>query len=213
MPEATNGSQPPDRLVGTVKGPGDKPNEYLFVTTDNDHTRVGEFVYYATRAGQKILGTVTERSLSRSLPDSFLADPATPPAMIAGMIGLEETDLELFEITVSLIGYYDDAIKDFINPRMPPMPGQAILLASSELLARVLSPKQQGQTGAAHIGSLLTRNAGDVPVVLSVKDLVSTHLAVLASTGAGKSYTAGVLIEELMRPENRSAVLVVDPHG
>ena len=62
-------------------------------------------------------------------------------------------------------------------------------------------------------GSLLTREAGEVPVVLSVKDVVSTHLAILASTGSGKSYTAGVLIEELLRPYNRAAVLVVDPHG
>jgi DNA helicase HerA-like ATPase len=42
---------------------------------------------------------------------------------------------------------------------------------------------------------------------------VSTHLAILASTGAGKSYTAGVLVEELMRSYNRAAVLIVDPHG
>lgn len=213
MLEPKEVAHPSDRLVGTVKGPGDKPNEYVFITTDNDHTRIGEFVYYETRDGRKILGTITERSLSRALPDSFLADPATPPAMLAGMLGLETAELELFEITASLIGYYNDAIKDFINPRIPPLPGQAIFLASSQLLARVLSPKQQGQTGAAHIGSLLTRQAGEVPVVLDVKELVSTHLAVLASTGAGKSYTAGVLIEELMRPANRSAVLIVDPHG
>jgi uncharacterized protein len=213
MSSARDSQQANDALVGTVKGPGEKPNEFIFITTDNDHTRIGEFVYYATRAGQKILGTVTERFLSRALPDSFLADPATPPAMIASIIGLEETELELFEIVVSLIGYYDEAIGDFINPRIPPMPGQAVYLAPSEMLARVLSPRRAGQAGGAHIGSLLTRDTGAVPVVLSVKDIVSTHLAVLASTGAGKSYTAGVLIEELMRPENRSAVLIVDPHG
>ncbi len=202
-----------DILVGTVKGPGDKPNEFIFITTDNDRSRIGEFVYYETPSGQRIVGTVTDRSLLRALPDSFLADPATPPMLIAGMIGLESDELELFEITVSLIGYYDTEVKDFINPRLPPLPGQAVYLASSEMLAEVLSPRQQGQTGAAHIGSLLTREAGEVPVVLSVKDVVSTHLAILASTGAGKSYTAGVLIEELMRPENASAVLIVDPHG
>jgi DNA helicase HerA-like ATPase len=213
MSSTENSQTANDALVGTVKGPGDKPNEFVFVTTDNDHTRIGEFVYYATHTGQKILGNVTERLLSRSLPDSFLADPATPPAMIASLIGLEDTELELFEIVVSLIGYYDQAIGDFINPRIPPMPGQAVYLASSEMLSLVLSPRHVGQTGGAHIGSLLTREAGEVPVVLSVKDIVSTHLAVLASTGAGKSYTAGVLVEELMRPENRSAVLIVDPHG
>lgn len=208
-----NSDKMSDTLIGTVKGPGDKPNEYIFITTDNDRTRIGEFVYYSTRNGQQIIGTVTDRCLLRALPDSFLADPSTPPALVAGMIGLESEELELFEITVSLIGYYDRQVKDFINPRIPPSPGQAIYLASSEMLAEVLSPRQRGERGAAHIGSLLTREAGVVPVVLSVKDVVSTHLAVLASTGAGKSYTAGVLIEELMRPENASAVLIVDPHG
>jgi hypothetical protein len=52
-----------------------------------------------------------------------------------------------------------------------------------------------------------------VPVVLSVKDLVSQHLSIIAATGSGKSYTVGVLLEELMMPNNRAAVLVVDPHG
>ena len=39
-----------------------------------------------------------------------------------------------------------------------------------------------------------------VPVVLDVKELVSTHLAIIASTGAGKSYLASVIIEEMMLP-------------
>jgi DNA helicase HerA-like ATPase len=38
-------------------------------------------------------------------------------------------------------------------------------------------------------------------------------LAIIASTGSGKSYLAGELLEELMRPYNRAAVLIVDPHG
>jgi DNA helicase HerA-like ATPase len=204
-----------DTLVGTVKGPGEKPSEFIFITTDNDHTRVGEFVFYQTsaaRAERHILGNITERSLVRSLPDSFLADPAIPPATVAAMIGIED-DAELFEIVVSVIGYFDEELCDFVNPRVPPMPGQKVYLAPSDMLARVLSPRRKGERGAAHIGSLLTRETSEVPVVLSVKEVASTHLAVLASTGAGKSYTASVLIEELMRPENRSAVLVVDPHG
>jgi DNA helicase HerA-like ATPase len=205
-----------DTLIGTVKGPGEKPGEYLFVTTDNRNTRISEFIYYQAPTDireRKIIGNITERRLVRSLPDSFLADPATPPSMVAAMIGLEPEGAELFEITVSTVGFFDEELNDFVNPRIPPMPGQAVYLVPSEMLARVLSPRKKGERGSAHMGSLLTREAGDVPVVLSVKDVVSTHLAILASTGAGKSYTASVLVEELMRPENRSAVLVVDPHG
>ncbi len=205
-----------DTLIGTVKGPGEKPHEFVFITTDNERTRVSEFVYYqatAAKSERHILGNITGRELVRSLPDSFLADPATPPAVVAAMIGLEDEGAELFEITVSVIGYFDDELSDFINPRVPPLPGQQVFLAPSEMLAHVLSPRRRGEPGSAHVGSLLTREPGQVPVVLSVKDIVSTHLAVLASTGAGKSYTASVLVEELMKPENRSAVVVIDPHG
>ena len=34
-----------DFLTGTVKGPGEMPHEYLFITKDNEKTRIGEFVY------------------------------------------------------------------------------------------------------------------------------------------------------------------------
>ncbi len=58
------------------------------------------------------------------------------------------------------------------------------------------------------MGSLLLREKGAVPVALDVKEPVSTHMAILAGTGSGKSYTAGVLVEELLLPHNRAAVLI-----
>jgi DNA helicase HerA-like ATPase len=205
-----------DALTGTVKGPGERPHEYLFITADNLRARIGEFVYYTARDGQaerRIIGNVTERRLVRNLPDTFLSDPETPPSVVSSLIGLDGEGCELYEITVETIGYFHPSLGDFVNPRIPPRPGDPVFLASSETLAQCLSPKRAGEVGSAHVGSLLTREAGEVPVVLSIKDVVSTHLAILASTGSGKSYTAGVLVEELMRPYNRAAVLIVDPHG
>ncbi|MGH9901930.1 MAG: ATP-binding protein, partial [Pyrinomonadaceae bacterium] len=205
-----------DPLTGTVKGPGERPHEYLFITSDNARARIGEFVYYSAHDGReerRILGNITSRRLVRNLPDAFLSDPETPPAVVSSLIGLDGEGCELYEITVETIGYFSPRLGDFVNPRIPPRPGDAVRLASSETLAEVLSPRRMGETGSAHIGSLLTRGAGEVPVVLSIKDVVSTHLAILASTGSGKSYTAGVIVEELMRPYNRAAALVVDPHG
>jgi uncharacterized protein len=204
-----------DFLAGTVKGPGKEPHEFLFITSDNDKTRIGEFVYYTTKAAgvqRKIVGTIKDRKLVKSLPDTFLADPLTPSSGVASMIGIDGSP-ELYEITVETVGYFSTTLNDFVNPRVPPTPGDAVLLTSSDTLAAMLSPKRLADPGSAHIGSLLTREAGEVPIVLSVKDVVSTHLAILASTGSGKSYTAGVFVEELMRPYNRAAVLIVDPHG
>ncbi len=205
-----------DELFGTVKGPGVLPHEFLFITRDNLRTRIGEFVYYtAIIAGepQQIVGTINSRRLIRSLPDNFLADPNTPPSEISELIGLDGPSPEIYEITVETIGYFSRSLNDFVNPRIPPDPGDRIYLASSETLAEMLSPRREHENGSAQIGSLLTRDPDEVPIVLSVKDVVSTHLAILASTGSGKSYTAGVFIEELMRPYNRASVLIVDPHG
>jgi DNA helicase HerA-like ATPase len=208
-----------DKLIGTVKGPGELPHEYLFITKNNTDTRIGEFVYYAAKDGdetKKIVGTINSRRLIRNLPDVFLSDPSTSPAAVSSLIGLNVANggqPELYELTVATVGFFDARLKDFVNPRIPPNPGDGIYLTSSETLADMLSPRKEGEQGSAHIGSLLTRPAGEVPVIFSVKDVVSTHLAVLASTGSGKSYTAGVLVEELMRPYNRAAVLIVDPHG
>ena len=204
-----------DFLAGTVKGPGREPHEFLFITRDNDKARIGEFVYYPAEVGgerRQIIGTIQGRKLVRGLPDVFLADPLTPPSAVAAMIGIDG-ELEIYEITVSTIGYFSTKLGDFVNPRIPPQPGDAVFLAPSETLGAMLSPCRLGELGSAHVGSLLTRDAGEVPVVLSVKDVVSTHLAILASTGSGKSYTAGVFVEELMRSYNRAAVLIVDPHG
>src|SRR5437868_6765698 len=205
-----------DTLTGTVKGPGELPHEFLFITADNARTRIGEFVYYVARDGETdrhIICNITSRRLVRNLPDVFLSDPEISPSVVSSLIGLNSDCGELYEITVEAIGYFSRVLGDFVNPRIPPNPGDPVFLASSETLANVLSPRRMNDVGSAHVGSLLTRSEGEVPVVLSIKDVVSTHLAILASTGAGKSYTAGVLVEELMRPYNRAAVLIVDPHG
>ncbi len=205
-----------DILTGTVKGPGERPHEYLFVTSDPLRARAGEFVYYTARDGaneRRIIGNVASRRLLRNLPDSFLSDPETPPSIVSSLIGLDGDGCELYEITVESIGYFSERLGDFVNPRIPPRPGDSVFLASSETLAGVLSARRAGALGSAHVGSLLTRSLGEVPIVLSIKEVVSTHLAILASTGSGKSYTAGVIVEELMMPYNRAAVLIVDPHG
>jgi DNA helicase HerA-like ATPase len=205
-----------DPLVGTVKGPGERPHEFLFITADHVRARIGEFVYYTARDSEeerRILGNITARKLVRNLPDAFLSDPETSPAVVSSLIGLDGEGCELYEITVESIGYFSRRLNDFVNPRIPPGAGDAVFLASSETLAGVLSSKRVGDVGSAHVGSLLTRDAGEVPVVLSIKDVVSTHLAILASTGSGKSYTAGVIVEELMMAHNRASVLIVDPHG
>nr|WP_171974826.1 ATP-binding protein [Leptolyngbya sp. 'hensonii'] len=206
---------PPSKVIGTVKGPGENGNQYVFITADNQQVKIGEFVYYRVPSDRKtlqILGKISERQLIDHLPDRIFADTEISPEAIAALVGFAYTNPEIYEVAVDVIGHFDSAL-GFINPRKAPDPGSKVYLADDETLQRVLNRKQPGEIGAVHIGHLLLRDEGAVNVALDVKELVSTHMAILAGTGSGKSYTAGVLIEELLRPYNRAAVLIFDPHG
>jgi uncharacterized protein len=203
--------------IGTAKGPGEKPHEYTFLTPDRDNTvKVGEFVFYCATvdgAERDLIGRVVQRRPARLFPDEFSADPLVPPASVAASLGYLSPDAELFEVTVGLLGYFDEHLKSFVNPHIQPREGWPVYLVPDEVLARVLNPRARGAQGSAHVGYLLSRPGKRVPIVLSARDLVSTHMAIIASTGAGKSYLAGVVIEELMKPANRGCLLIVDPHG
>ena len=165
------------------------------------------------RPPRRVLGRIIKRLPLQLYPDTFLAEPEISPEQVAAMVGYDSRANELFELHVAIMGYYDEPTSSFINPWIPPQSGKKIYLADDEMLGRILSRKHPGEAGSATIGSLLTRVPDAVPVVLSVKDVVSTHLAIIASTGAGKSYLASVLIEELMQAHNKACVLIIDPHG
>jgi len=208
-------------VIGTVKGPGENGNQYLFITADNRHVKIGEFVYYEVPAPEsggrsvqllQIIGKISDRRLSDHLPDRIFADTEISPEAIASLIGFSHPNPEIYEVTVDVIGYFNPAL-GFINPRLTPNPGTKVSIVDDETLLQVVNKKQPGEVGSANVGSLLLRQSGAVQVALDVKELVSTHMAILAGTGSGKSYTAGVLIEEFLQPYNRAAVLIFDPHG
>src|SRR5205814_9051556 len=227
--------------VGITKGPGENAHEYTFVSRDDEQVlKNGEYVYYeltepenvgvplagtrTTGSGEpgnvtnpqhsrRVLGRILKRVPLQLYPDTFLAEPEISPAQVAAMVGYDSLTNELFELNVAIMSYYEQATGSFINPWIPPQSGKQFFLADDDMLSGILSRRRAGQNGSAIIGSLLTRPPGAVPVVLSVKDLVSTHLAIIASTGAGKSYLASVIIEELMQPYNKASVLILDPHG
>ncbi len=206
----------PPTPIGTTKGPGETPHEFTFVAPDPEQrVKYGEFVYYEAETDGRptqILGRVTGRTPLRLFPDSFMADPSVPPQAIGELLGYQEETHELYELSATILGYYDAAL-GFVNPRVPPRAGAPIYIASDEQLAGVLCRRRTGEVGGVHIGSLLSRGDGAVPIVLDAAGFTSTHMAIIASTGSGKSYLAGVILEELMQPHNRAAVLVVDPHG
>ncbi|MDQ4075965.1 MAG: ATP-binding protein [Chloroflexota bacterium] len=207
----------PDDPVGRVGGPGPEPHTFTFISPDPEQVlKIGVFVTYRTVAEgveRAVLARVVERQPVRLYPDSFLADPDVSPDAMAEMVGYSGTRAERFEVTGEVIGYFDPGLRDFVNPRIAPHSGNPVYLAGSALLGDLLSKCRAGETGSAEVGWLLSREPGSVPVCLDLAAIVSRHLAIIGSTGAGTSYLASVLIEEMMKPNNRAALVVVDPRG
>lgn len=210
---------------GIVSEPGDDTNEFVFVTPDNTDIKTGEFVYYTGTVDvensdsglaehqQKIFARVTDREQKRGYPDRFMADPSVSPESVASKLGVATEGVDLYRITAQVIGYYDERLNDFTNPRIVPQPGTEIDLAADADLEEHLTEADEKKDGSAFIGDLLHRAPGRTDIHLPINSFASTHLSILASTGSGKSYTASVLIEEMMQPDSRAAILIIDPHG
>ncbi|RLF17012.1 MAG: ATP-binding protein [Thermoprotei archaeon] len=90
-------------------------------------------------------------------------------------------------------------------PRYAPLPGSPVYRAPDDLLRALY---QVEPDSAIHIGHLINRP--DVDVYLDVRGF-SRHVAILAATGAGKSHTAGVIIEGLLK--KGATIVAIDPHG
>jgi uncharacterized protein len=205
------------RPIGRVKGPGSTPHTFAFLAPDpGQQLKIGEFVAYRvvlSEGEQTIYGRIQQRQAVRLYPDDFASDPELDPAVVAELVGYQQKGYPLYSLTVTVLGYYDPVLHDYINPRVEPPAGHPVYAVSDDELSRILNKRQPGERGAVHIGSLLSRAENAVPIVLDGAALTSTHLAVIASTGSGKSYLMSVIVEELLQASNRAAIVLIDPHS
>lgn len=203
--------------IGRVKGPGPEAHTFTFLAPDPaQRLKIGEFVTYLAvfeEQERTIYGRIQQRQAIRLFPDDFASDPELDPTMVAELVGYQQKGYPLYLLTVTALGYYDGDLRDFVNPRIEPPTGRPIYPVSDGDLSRILNKRQPGQVGAVHIGSLLSRPDGETPIVLDGAALASTHLAVIANTGSGKSYLMSVIVEELLQAHNRAAIVLIDPHS
>lgn len=92
----------------------------------------------------------------------------------------------------------------------PPSPGTKVRIATRPTLEKFLGfDLEKG----LHLGEIEHHGT---PVKLNLSRLFQKHLAILAMSGAGKSYLVSVLLEELLsrkKEDGRIGVLVMDAHG
>ena len=125
----------------------------------------------------------------------FVQVPGPADSKYVAQIIHTETNNGHIEASASVIGSY---------PSLPFRQGTEVSKADEDLVLETLSSPSNG----VQIGTL--RSFG-TPLYLSVEKLMEKQVGVFGRTGSGKSYTAGVLMEELF--EYEQPIVIVDPHG
>lgn len=97
----------------------------------------------------------------------------------------------------------------FIRATLPVSPGNKVLVCDTDVLFKFLHLKKNG---------LLLGNIDfpKMPVTFCLDRLLQKHLAILAQSGAGKSYLTSVILEELLDREKKDGqipILLFDVHG
>ncbi len=103
-----------------------------------------------------------------------------------------------------VLGFVDEN-GDVKLPRSAAVPGQELFIAPSSLLETFFSKDPEN---CLEIGRLITRP--DVPVRIDPNGF-RRHVAIIAQTGAGKSYLVGLILEKLL--PMGATVIVFDPNS
>ena len=198
--------------LGKLIGNTGNPTSLKVALRGSFAARRGEFVRiphteHTDAPETDCLGRITNISRTNVLYSDALGEGVEEVNILPGSLSSGET----LYATVELVGFKDPRTSEIRMPRRPLDPGSKVYGVDYEFLRRFY---QFSEDTSIHIGNLVGYETGDqtVPIYLDVNTLATEHLAVLAMTGSGKSYTVGRIIERLVAQMNGS-VIVFDPHG
>lgn len=188
-------------VVSTIDGPS--PSQIDFVVLKSDDVHKGMFVELKYSQGVLIAMIVdlikTNRYFER--PDSVKS------------IGLEieknfpTNDWEFLVAKAKPLGIFSNG--SFMRSTFPPSPGTSVFVADDNNIKKFLNLDDNG----LNLGNIQFH---DVDLKVSLSKLLQKHLAILAMSGAGKSYCVSVLLEELLsrnKDQGKLSVIVFDTHG
>ncbi len=188
-------------VVGEVR-----TDEFTFVTNSDIAPPRLEYVVLrglAERVGEDVqtvdvLAQVTSLSIS-----SRLLNTGMSYGEVEAILNRLRSAPPIIVGTAKVLGYLDS--RNIVRfPRGAASPGAEVHRATDDLLKRFFSRVESG----LEVGTLINRPG--VGVACDPNGL-RRHLAVIAQTGAGKSYTVGVLLEQLL--QLGGTVVVFDPNS
>ena len=201
-----------DKHLGKLIGNTGNPSALSLALRGSFVARRGEFVRipHTERDGEKetdCLGRIVTITRNNVLFSSELGEGVEDLNVLPG----SRVSGETLYAKVELIGYKEEGTGEIRLPRRPLDPGAKVFGVDYQFLREFY---QFSEDTSIHIGNLVgyERGTDAVPIYIDVNTLATEHLAVLAMTGSGKSYTVGRIIERLVAQMN-GTVIVFDPHG
>jgi len=191
-------------VISTLEGPSTR--QFSFVINKDTVVRRGQFVQLKAQDGI-LIGRVSDVLKT----NKYFMRPDTVKEYESS--GRHMDDLfpvdnwEYLVAEVQALGVHTGS--GFVDSSFPPSPGTRVTEPDNQILSELFGLEKSG----LHIGSIPHH---DVEVRLSPTRLLQKHLAILAISGAGKSFLTSVILEELLerRPEQgQLAVIVIDTHG
>lgn len=185
-------------VVGEVR-----TDEFTFVTNREIAPPRLEYIVVQVQDPERaiqydVLAQVTKLAVSSRLLDTSLSYNE-----VAQILNRISTSQPIIVGTAQVLGYLDGRTVRY--PRHATMPGNPVTQAPDDLLKRFFS---QDVESGIDIGSLINRD--NVNVLLNPNGL-RRHMAVIAQTGAGKSYTVGVILEKLL--QLGGSIVIFDPNS
>lgn len=201
-----------NQVLGRLIGNTGDPANLTMAMNSSFACRRGEFVRIRHQERESeslvdVLGRIVSIHRSNILYNAGMGSGVNELEL---MPGAQVSGESLFA-RLELVGYKDLTTARIRMTRRPPDPGANVETVDFHFLSEFYEFREER---SLHLGNLVGYDQGEniVPVYLDVVNLVTEHLAVLAMTGSGKSYTVGRIIERLVALHN-GTVVVFDPHG
>lgn len=198
-----------EQPIGTVISTEESPNssEFCFVIGENANVKKGQHITVETSEG-KIIARISDVIKTNRY---FERAESVREFERSGKPVNELFPSERWEYVVAqaaALGVYNNG--RLMRSAFPASPGSKVFAADGKLLENFFGLDLEK---GLRIGTV---EHHDIEVRLNMTRLLQKHLAILAMSGAGKSYLTSVLFEELLnrkKEHGQVAVIAIDTHG
>jgi uncharacterized protein len=193
-------------VLGTVITTPDGPSVGGFSFVINSKVSRGQFVAVKTEEGLLIASVSNVFKTNKYFENAGMVQEYSKSAGIFSAFPVKEWEYTL--AACRALGVFTKNGIERVS--FPPAPGHQVTEVNSDVLNKFLGLDQEK---GIELGMVQQHN---LRARFNLTKMVQKHLAILAISGAGKSYTTAVLLEELLMRNadaGRIAIFMIDNHG